>query len=737
MLPSLTFLFRASRAALRFLPPLSKRRRHAMRREAELRRREARLAMRKRDYANAERILRGLCKSPFAQAADFRNRVGVLYLAGRSSVVDRYRLRLERVVASSRRFSLEIALWLWACDASREALAVLQKFPRPFRGRYWCSLIGLCKNELSTGAGVHPYRLRHASETRNYAALEEMLRKLSRARLLNSESLVLERVRTLHQLGKSQVVSRYSRWMQHLGTRSDSSSREIALRLWACGEYTVALELLAGLEDDSARRVTLRCLVAKRFFPAAATLLQEAPGLDPEARMVDAIELVVGTARQVGIDLPRDRDVAPAFVGHWISEAGMRPAASYAPAPGTVLVYSHSLAIGGAERQIRNLIEGLCLDPEVAGVTLLLKETGARAEVSLGQGAAQAEVMALGSFADGQFSLASGAGLDEQVRELSQMLGLNALPQLLAAIQQIRPEVVHVRGGLHAEVALASLLAGVPSVLVHFGSMTRGRQSTGTEVARLRESLVERVLALCAGTGRVALVANSRAAADDWAAACGLPAGSIGVIPNAINAPELGFGALGDRAVDASAHPVVGGVFRIAAVKDPLLWVEVASKVAAEIPGVRFLVVGDGPMRGLMEQAISAAGLTDRFEMPGFVTEGLAGYLGRMDVFLTTTRTESLPNAIIEAQLSGLPVVAPDVGGIAEAIAGPEMARITERDAESLAAQVVAALRDVDWRREVAKQAPAIIATQFSSEALIQRVKAAYGWLSRDTGAAP
>ncbi len=395
------------------------------------------------------------------------------------------------------------------------------------------------------------------------------------------------------------------------------------------------------------------------------------------------------------------------------------------------MIYVHSLAIGGAERQAKNLIESLCADDTVSAVHLLMKKPDTEHQYDVKAPAGKFVRHDFGSMPGGIPSPWRGQALMEDVWSLSDALGLSSLPNIVAAIHEVRPEVVHARAGLHAEVVLAAILTNVPRIVVHFGSMSRGQQSHGTDAAVLREKMVENVIAQCAAFPQLALVANSRAAADDWALECGLPKERIGVIYNAIDPEDIGFSApVTLKVIKPEAPRVVGGVFRLAPVKDPLLWVKVAARVDAAIPGTRFLLVGDGPMRPAVQQAIAAAGLENRFEMPGFITKNLIDYLTQMDIFLLTTRTESLPNAVIEAQLAGLPVIAPDVGGIREAVADDSTAMLIERDADALARAVVKGLQDERWLADVRARAPGLITRRFSRETLLQSTKSAYGWIS-------
>ena len=290
--------------------------------------------------------------------------------------------------------------------------------------------------------------------------------------------------------------------------------------------------------------------------------------------------------------------------------------------------------------------------------------------------------------------------------------------------------------------------------------MTRGFQSTGSEINALRQELVEQVCREASERPQIGFAANSAVAADDWASTLGLPPGRIQVLYNGLNEASLGFSDAENRdprppesdgtgsAEEDSTCPehvslqaatlaaprecfaglVVGGVFRLDPVKDPLLWVEVARRVAERIPKARFLLVGDGPLQDRVQRRIEALRLADRFEMPGLVRDGLANYYKRMDLFLLTSKSESLPNVVIEAQLAGVPVVAPPVGGIEEAFAEPGTGRLCERSEKALAETVIEALNDHAWREHVRARAPEEIRHRFSLGEMLETTKKAYGW---------
>lgn len=94
---------------------------------------------------------------------------------------------------------------------------------------------------------------------------------------------------------------------------------------------------------------------------------------------------------------------------------------------------------------------------------------------------------------------------------------------------------------------------------------------------------------------------------------------------------------------------------------------------------VRLRILGAGPQRSLLEAAVVAAGIADRVELPGPVTHAeLPGCFAEADVVVVPSVVDGggdrdgLPNVVLEAMASGLPVVASDVGAIGTAVTHQE-----------------------------------------------------------------
>jgi glycosyltransferase involved in cell wall biosynthesis len=102
-----------------------------------------------------------------------------------------------------------------------------------------------------------------------------------------------------------------------------------------------------------------------------------------------------------------------------------------------------------------------------------------------------------------------------------------------------------------------------------------------------------------------------------------------------------------------------------------------------------------------------------------------------------TSRFEGTPNVLIEAQAAGIPVVAPDVGGVNEALLdGVTGILVGKRQASSLARAILEILEDPGWKERAATEGPAFVSKRFGHRRMIDDTIAAYG-LSYQSGDVP
>jgi glycosyltransferase involved in cell wall biosynthesis len=141
----------------------------------------------------------------------------------------------------------------------------------------------------------------------------------------------------------------------------------------------------------------------------------------------------------------------------------------------------------------------------------------------------------------------------------------------------------------------------------------------------------------------------------------------IASIPNGVPAT---FSQAGAR--PSSAHEsLVLAVGNLNPKKDYTNLVEAAALALPrlDVAGrhVRIAIAGEGPDRRRIEQLVQEHGLQDRFKLLGARSD-VAALMRQADLLANSSQHEGLPITLIEAAMSGLPIVATNVGGNAEVV---------------------------------------------------------------------
>jgi len=162
--------------------------------------------------------------------------------------------------------------------------------------------------------------------------------------------------------------------------------------------------------------------------------------------------------------------------------------------------------------------------------------------------------------------------------------------------------------------------------------------------------------------------------------------------------------------------PVVGSVGRLRKEKGYSIFLDSAVIVKAQIPNVKFIIIGDGEQRASLERQAERLRLTETVILAGSRSDVESLY-GIMDLFVLASLWESLPTVILESMASGVPVVATDISGTRELIqAGRTGWLVQPGDPAYLAASIIEALSNPAKRAEVAQRARQEVVPRFSME---------------------
>lgn len=413
----------------------------------------------------------------------------------------------------------------------------------------------------------------------------------------------------------------------------------------------------------------------------------------------------------------------------------------YDPDPGHVVTISGSLAQGGSERQTVNIVRELTHDPRIARQTVLIRSVDNEAGFFLNV----LEPLPVERIIYGG-EWRARSDIEEWLPQLQQrprlLKAIDLLPhamreeivRLVAVILKKRPKVAHIRQDIPAA-ALACAIAGVPTFFIHRGSLARNNwdhsplqaETVLRPMRHIYRLLLQRTSFFFVNNSAVGLQTDK-----DW---IGLAQDDrFHIVHNAIDFARLGDEGGRNETLRAELGipvdaPVIGGMFRMVGVKRPMLWADIARLILEQAPSAHFVIAGELSEYGDAVRAFAEAhGFPHRLHMPGAVT-AVGDWYRIMDVALLTSDREGLPNANIEAQHFGVPVVSSDVGGAAETFEHGVTGYLVSHNAgpAAYADRIIAILGDETWLRQARRRAPALAHDRFGAQHAVQRLIELYG----------
>jgi glycosyltransferase involved in cell wall biosynthesis len=147
---------------------------------------------------------------------------------------------------------------------------------------------------------------------------------------------------------------------------------------------------------------------------------------------------------------------------------------------------------------------------------------------------------------------------------------------------------------------------------------------------------------------------------------------SIHVIRNAVSLEKFDHPDARFRQELQSYFPsprshIVGAAGRLSPEKGLDKLIEAAAVLSRKLPGIGFVIFGEGPLRHELTRLIARHRLREHVVLPGF-RNNLEEYLPHFDVVALPSYTEGLPVIVLEAFAARVPVVGSAVGGVPEVI---------------------------------------------------------------------
>jgi glycosyltransferase involved in cell wall biosynthesis len=179
-----------------------------------------------------------------------------------------------------------------------------------------------------------------------------------------------------------------------------------------------------------------------------------------------------------------------------------------------------------------------------------------------------------------------------------------------------------------------------------------------------------------------------------------------------------------DAGISASA-PLVLAIGRLIEQKDHATLLQAFARVHEAIPDARLAILGWGALEQSTRELAGRLGLQDAVLMPGRVEP--SAWLARADIFAHTSLWEGFGIVLLEAMLSGLPVIATRVSAIPEIVTdGTTGTLVAPGDVEAIAAALTRLLRDPAQRRILGEAGRERARSDFSVARMTDRTIAVY-----------
>jgi glycosyltransferase involved in cell wall biosynthesis len=153
-----------------------------------------------------------------------------------------------------------------------------------------------------------------------------------------------------------------------------------------------------------------------------------------------------------------------------------------------------------------------------------------------------------------------------------------------------------------------------------------------------------------------------------------------------------------------------------------------------QYPNATLTIAGEGPLLGDLQKLARELGIDERVSFAGFISQKeLRDIYCGSHIFLHPSQTghdgnqEGVPNSMLEAMASGLPVFATQHGGIPEAIEnGVSGVLVPECDQEALAQALLNAARDPGFLSRIARRGAEAVRKNFDLTTQAQRLEDIY-----------
>ncbi|MDI6793427.1 MAG: glycosyltransferase family 4 protein [bacterium] len=316
--------------------------------------------------------------------------------------------------------------------------------------------------------------------------------------------------------------------------------------------------------------------------------------------------------------------------------------------------------------------------------------------------------------------------IEELGREISLLDDLKALFKLYRLIRKEKPDIVHTHTAKAGTLGRAAACLARAPIIVH----TFHGHVFHSYFSPLKTKIFILIEKALAGISRKIITVSQKQKEEILGYGIGDPDKVIsiplGLELNRFLDLKSIKGRLRKELGLSDQEILIGIIARLVPVKDHSCFLSAAKIITRKHPEARFLVVGDGELRGRLESQTKELGLKDQVIFLGFRPD-LDRIYADLDVVVLSSLNEGLPVAVIEAMASGLPVVATRVGGVVDLVEDGVTGRLVPpEDPEALAGGIIELLADPARRNKMGRLGRKKVYPSLSAERLVRDIENLY-----------
>jgi glycosyltransferase involved in cell wall biosynthesis len=305
-------------------------------------------------------------------------------------------------------------------------------------------------------------------------------------------------------------------------------------------------------------------------------------------------------------------------------------------------------------------------------------------------------------------------------RRLYSLSGLNQQSHLISIAKSKRVDIIH------TFFEKSEVMGWLTARLAKIPVWVTSRRDLGFKRKKIYENIFRSTSKDCKKC-----IANCNAVREQAIQQEHLPPEKIEVIYNGLDFSEYqesqNNGSLRRELGVENPTPLVGMIANFYfEIKGHRYFLEAAKKILEKIPKVKFLLIGDGPLRQQYEEMVRKLGMSQNILFLGNRTD-VAAIISSLDISVLSSTSEGLSNVILESMAAGKPVVATDVGGNSEMVMdGMTGYLIPPANSDAMTNAILNLLENSDKAKAMGSEGKKVVLAKFTVEAMVKSYENLY-----------